>query len=377
MKSILLLLSALLLGQLAGCSKEPPKPAAQDVALGYYQKFISEQYAEAYEYLSEADKKILAVEEFTSFIAPSMAESTLTPDLMRIRKVLMQDVKIYLADEATTPGTDNSKEALSIDGPVMVVLQAEVPDYTSVFAELFKMALQSAFDENTPEVDPMKMILELTKGKEFPLKKLDPETLTMVSENGSWKVFLNLQKMKSDRETEARAKKEKEAREAKEKEDALVDVSVKKDEFTDEVLSVDFDLRQEREMFSITSEKAISLAVYEDNTYTVILHGTNYSFHDESVEVKYRFDKQEALSNPYRRQKDMVFTREMWKFYEVLDGLRNTKQLLVKVGDESSITYKYYRINQRINEYLCLVDKHIESFEQPEYFNPSDCPTGN
>ena len=45
MKSILLLLSALLLGQLASCSKEPPKPTAQDVALGYYQKFISEQHA--------------------------------------------------------------------------------------------------------------------------------------------------------------------------------------------------------------------------------------------------------------------------------------------------------------------------------------------
>ena len=87
MRSILLLLPALLLAQLAGCTKESPQPTAQDVALGYYQKFISEQYAEAYEYLSEADKKTLAVEEFTSFIAPSVAESTLTPDLMKIRKV--------------------------------------------------------------------------------------------------------------------------------------------------------------------------------------------------------------------------------------------------------------------------------------------------
>ena len=164
--------------------------------------------------------------------------------------------------------------------------------------------------------------------------------------------------------------------------DVTINVSLEKDEFTDKPSSIHMIFAPNQDESSYRA-KTVSVVRYIDESYAIIIFNQSYSIDDYAM-VQFRFDDNSMFTSRFQRSDDNVFNLDKWFFYKFLRELENTSQLLVKVsGEDSFKTEEYFKLEEKFKKFLCLIDEYdsegvdksqLQLFPTKYYeYNEADC----
>lgn len=393
---------------LYSCS-EPVTPP-EEIAKNYYQNLIRGNAEESYLFLSSVDKNSSTLSDFKSSVFFDVGGDTnvsiddfLDRDELGFGKLLMS-LSVVKVEKVTT-----------VNDTSIVELSPEVVDYELVFAQLFEKLFSDflnadELDDSQKKTDATQIFNDLNKS-ELPRKKLENIKINLKKEETGWTVFIDInnlinlrnlkiieqqkeekrlaeEKIKEEERLRAekeKIEKEKEAQRIAEEEELknlTIQVTVDRDEFTDEISSIRMIFLPSQDA-STYRPKALMLVKYINSSHAVLLVYQDYSV-DDYVTVKFRFDDNEMFSSRFSRSSDNIFNSDKRFFYKFLRELENTSQLLIGVDGEGSFkTSEYYYLEEKYKEFLCLIDKHdsegidesqLKLFPTKYYrYNKADC----
>ncbi len=157
---------------LIGCGQPGANP--ERVASVYLDAYYTGNYEEAYQYLSEKDKAVMSLRQYRS---EQTEEMGLIPQLMSSR--ISYEIRNITV-------VDNKAEA---------EVRITLPDFGTIVMDILGSAFMSAFRDEIDEDEIEKMLEEELEGEDIPMTTTS-ETLTLIKEDGEWKVFLNLEEQK-------------------------------------------------------------------------------------------------------------------------------------------------------------------------------------
>ena len=371
---------------ISSCS-EPITPP-EEIAQKYYLNLIKGNTNEAYLYVSSNDKEDSTIDDFKSSVVFDLGgedkvsiNDFLGKDKLGFGKLLLNLSKVEVVNITNVNDTS------------VIELSPEVVDYELVVAQIFekffsdflKMEEFNSSTDSDKEDNALSIFNELNQS-ELPRKKLKNIKINLKKEESGWAVSIDLKKLINERnlkileeEKEAvrlaeeikkkeemlKLEKEKLEKELEDKRiaeekalrDLTINISVNRDEFTDEVSSISM-IFLPSENASTFRPKSLMLAKYIDSSHAIILVNQDYSI-DDYVSVKFRFDDNRAFGSRFSRTNDNIFNSDKSFFYEFLRELENTNQLLVGVdGDGTFKTSNYFNLEEKYKEFLCLIDKY-------------------
>ena len=371
---------------ISSCS-EPITPP-EEIAQKYYLNLIKGNTNEAYLYVSSNDKEDSTIDDFKSSVVFDLGgedkvsiNDFLGKDKLGFGKLLLNLSKVEVVNITNVNDTS------------VIELSPEVVDYELVVAQIFekffsdflKMEEFNSSTDSDKEDNALSIFNELNQS-ELPRKKLKNIKINLKKEESGWAVSIDLKKLINERnlkileeEKEAvrlaeeikkkeemlKLEKEKLEKELEDKRiaeekalrDLTINISVNRDEFTDEVSSISM-IFLPSENASTFRPKSLMLAKYIDSSHAIILVNQDYSI-DDYVSVKFRFDDNRAFGSRFSRTNDNIFNSDKSFFYEFLRELENTNQLLVGVDGEGTFkTSNYFNLEEKYKEFLCLIDKY-------------------
>jgi len=371
---------------ISSCS-EPITPP-EEIAQKYYLNLIKGNTNEAYLYVSSNDKEDSTIDDFKSSVVFDLGgedkvsiNDFLGKDKLGFGKLLLNLSKVEVVNITNVNDTS------------VIELSPEVVDYELVVAQIFekffsdflKMEEFNSSTDSDKEDNALSIFNELNQS-ELPRKKLKNIKINLKKEESGWAVSIDLKKLINERnlkileeEKEAvrlaeeikkkeemlKLEKEKLEKELEDKRiaeekalrDLTINISVNRDEFTDEVSSISM-IFLPSENASTFRPKSLMLVKYIDSSHAIILVNQDYSI-DDYVSVKFRFDDNRAFGSRFSRTNDNIFNSDKSFFYEFLRELENTNQLLVGVDGEGTFkTTNYFNLEEKYKEFLCLIDKY-------------------
>lgn len=393
---------------ITSCS-EPVTPP-EVIAQNYYQNLIRGNAEESYLFLSSEDKNNSTLADFKSSVFFDIGgevnvstDDFLDRDELGFGKLLMSLSAVDVVNVTTLK--DSS----------IVEVSPEVIDYDLVFAQLYEKLFSDflSMDDlnDSQKTNKASQIFNELNKSELPRKKLENLKINLKKEESGWTVFIDInnlinlrnqkiieQQKEEKRLAEEKIKEEERLRAEKEKlekekeakriaeeveyKKSTINISVNKDDFTDDVSSISMIFLPSKEEGSYRP-KTLALVKYIDSSHAVVLMNQDYSI-DDKVSVKLRFDDNQMFRAFFSRTSDNIFNSDKRFFYEFLRNLENTNQLLVGVDGEGSFkTSEYFYLEEKYKEFLCLIDKYdsagvdesqLELFPTRYYrYNKADC----
>ena len=407
---------SLLIVLISSCS-EPITPP-EEIAKTYYQNLMKGNAEEAYMFLSAKDKAESSIDDFKSSVFFNSGDDfdlsindLESEDDLGFMKLLMNLSNVDVVN-VTTNNNDSIVE-LSAN-----VIDIEVVS-SKIFEKLFADFLTS--DDVEKESDSDKSFTESfneLEKSELPRLSISGIKVKLIKEDMGWAVYVDLNKLKNERNEKLLLEKQEEERLAEEKRieeekraelkrindefleklekqeleriaaekeayrDLTINVSMEKDEFTDKPASIHMIFAPNQDESSYRA-KTVSVVRYIDESYAIIIFNQSYSIDDYAM-VQFRFDDNSMFTSRFQRSDDNVFNLDKWFFYKFLRELENTSQLLVKVsGEDSFKTEEYFNLEAKVKKFLCLIDEYdsegvdknqLQLFPTKYYeYNEADC----
>jgi hypothetical protein len=259
-KNITLFLYLIFLIVLIGCGQSGTQP--ERVASLYLDAYYTGNYEGAYQYLSEKDKAVMSLRQYQS---EQTEEMGLIPQLMSSRiSYEIQNVTV-------------------VDDEAQVQVSIMLPDFGSIVMDILGSAFMSAFRDEIDEDEIERMVGERLEGEDIPMTTTS-ETLTLIKENGRWRIFLDFerQKMITNLLSEARQfEDEKKLSAAKEKYKKVLELNSKHGEAFEKIS----ELEKEIEVFREKQEYIGNVELYD---LTARYYQTYFDVRVPGVEFKLR-----------------------------------------------------------------------------------------
>lgn len=421
------LLALLLLFGIVGCS-EPIAPP-EEIAASYYHNLMKGNAEEAYMFLSAEDKAESSIDDLKSSVFFNSGDDLdisindlESEDDLGFMKLLMNLSNVDVVNVTTNNNNsivELSANVIDIEVVSSKILEKLFADFPSSDNEDDESDSDNSFTESFNELEKSELPRLIIKGIKVKLNK----------EDSGWAVYVDLNKLKNERNEKLLLEKQEEERFAEEKRieeeqlaenkriqaeneekiakalqladkkfekeeleriaaekeayrDLTINVALNRDEFTDKPSSIQMIFASIQDDSSYRP-KSIALVRYIDAQYAIIILNQSYSIDDYAM-VQFRFDNNSMFTSRFQRTDDNVFNIDKWFFYKFLRKLENTSHLLVKVSGESSFkTEEYFKLEAKYKKFLCLIDEHdsegvdesqLKLFPTKYYeYNKADC----